>query len=139
MTNDLRIALEVVDRLNIDLFLTGGKISSHRREGIYTLLGSDAENMLGRYRVHKLFLAATAVDFENGLMVYSEDLAETKKAMIASADQVICLVDYSKFHKQAFTPFAKLEEIDILITDSRIPEEDIRALEERGVKVEVAK
>ncbi|NLL43504.1 MAG: DeoR/GlpR transcriptional regulator [Firmicutes bacterium] len=138
MTNDLRIALEVVDRLNIDLFLTGGKISSHRREGIYTLLGSDAENMLGRYRVHKLFLAATALDFENGLMVYSEDLAETKRAMIRSADQVICLLDYSKFHKQAFTPFAKLDEIDLLITDSRIPEEDLRALEERGVKVEVA-
>ncbi|MCK9526782.1 MAG: DeoR/GlpR family DNA-binding transcription regulator [Limnochordia bacterium] len=138
MTNDLRIALELVDKLNIDLFLTGGKISSHRREGTYTLLGSDAEHMLSKYKVHKLFLAATALDVQKGLMVYSEDLAETKKAMIRSAEQTICLLDYSKFHKQAFTPFARLEDIDVIITDSRIPDQDIRALEKLGISVEVA-
>jgi len=137
MTNDLRIAWEVVNKTNIDLFITGGKISSHRREGIYTLLGRDAEQMLSKYKVHKLFLAATALDLQKGLMVYSEELAETKKAMIRSAEQIICLIDYSKFHKQAFTPFAKLDDIDLIITDSRVPQEDIRALEKRGIRVEI--
>lgn len=138
MTNDLMIGCEALKKPNIDLFVTGGKISSHRREGVYTLLGRDAEQMLDKYKVHKLFLAATALDLEQGLMVYSEDLAETKRAMMRAAEQIICLIDYSKFHKQAFTTFAMLEDINIIITDNRIPKEDIQALEKHGITVEVA-
>lgn len=139
LTNDLLIAGEVLEKEKVTLYVTGGKLSDHRREGVYTLLGRDAETMLQKYKVNKLFLAATALNFKQGLMVYSEDVAAAKKAMIQAAEEIICLVDYSKFHQQAFLTFARLEEIDVLITDDRIPDQDIEYLESRGIKVEVAK
>ena len=138
LTNDLFVAGEVLNKHNITLYLTGGRLSDHRQEGVYTLFGRDAEAVLGKYQVNKLFLGVTALHFEQGLMVYSEDVAETKKDMIRAADQVICLLDYSKFHRQAFLPFAGLDEIDVIITDDRISQEDREFLTQKGIKVEVA-
>lgn len=138
LTNDLMIAGEVLNKENVALYVTGGKLSEHRREGVYTLLGRDAEAVLSKYQVNKLFLSTTTLHFKQGLMVYSEDVAETKKAMIRAAEQVICLLDYTKFHKQAFLPFASLEQIDMIITDDRITPEDLDFLTQLGIKVEVA-
>ncbi|HHT73386.1 MAG TPA: DeoR/GlpR transcriptional regulator [Firmicutes bacterium] len=139
LTNDLLIAGEVLEKENVTLYVTGGKLSDHRREGVYTLLGRDAEALLQKYKVNKLFLAATALNFKQGLMVYSEDVAAAKKAMLQAAEEVILLVDYTKFHQQAFLTFARLEEIDTIITDDRIPDHDVKYLESRGIKVEVAR
>lgn len=138
LTNDLMIAGEVVNKQNVTLYVTGGRLSEHRQEGVYTLLGRDAETVLSKYQVNTLFLGTTTLHFKQGLMVYSEDGAEAKKAMIRAADQVICLADYSKFHKQAFLSFAELQEIDVIITDDRIPPEDLNHLVELGIRVEVA-
>lgn len=139
LTNDLSIAGEVLDRNNINLYVTGGRLSQHRQEGVYTLVGRDAEAVLGKYQVKRLFLGATALNLKQGLMVYSEDVAETKRAMIRAADQIIVLVDYSKFHKQAFLPFADLSEVDVIITDERIRPTDLDFLTKQGIKVEVAR
>jgi DeoR family fructose operon transcriptional repressor len=138
LTNDLLIAGEVLEKENVTLYVTGGRLSDHRREGVYTLLGRDAEALLQKYKVNKLFLAATSLSFKQGLMVYSEDVAAAKKAMLQAAEKVICLIDYSKFHQQAFLTFARLEEVDIIITDDRIPDHDVKYLESRGIKVDVA-
>lgn len=134
ITNDMLIAMELMNKENITLYLTGGKL---RREGVFTLLGREAERTIKRYNANKLFLGVTALDFRQGLMVLSEDEAGIKRAMIESAKQVICLVDYSKFHKLAFTSFATLKDIHVLITDTRIPEEDQAFLRAQGIALEV--
>jgi len=105
ITNDLPIASELLNKENVTLYVTGGKL---RREGVFTLLGRDAERTISRHHASKLFLATSALDFAQGLMVLSEDEAEVKRAMVAAAKKVICLVDYSKFHKLAFISFASL-------------------------------
>ncbi len=135
VTNDMLIGMELMSKENITLYITGGKL---RREGVFTLLGREAERTIKRYNANKLFLGTSALDFEQGLMVLSEDEAEVKRAMIAVAKEVICLADYSKFHKTALTSFAQLREVQRLITDDRLPAEDLRRLEKMGVKVETA-
>ncbi len=134
ITNDLLIAMELLNRDEVTLYLTGGRL---RREGVYTLLGREAERIIRRYNANKLFLGTSALDFRQGLMVLSEDEAEIKRSMIATAKEVICLADYSKFHKSALTSFAALKEIGTLITDDRIPEADRRFLRDQGIKLVV--
>lgn len=136
LTNDLAIANELRDKEAVTLYLTGGKL---RRESVYTLLGRDAEASVRKYHAHKLFLATSALDIQQGLTVFSEEEAEIKKAMITASKQVICLADYSKFHKSAFVPFAAMEDLDVIITDERISEEDRRLLETKGTRVIVAR
>lgn len=132
LTNDLRIATELMYKENVTLLVTGGKL---RREGAYTLLGRDAERYLEKYQVKKVFLGTSALDFRSGLTVFSLDEAEIKRAMIKSAREIICLADSSKFHKVALASFCPLEKVGILITDSGISPEDQADLAARGIKV----
>ena len=134
ITNDMLIAMELMNKENVTLYVTGGKL---RREGVFTLLGREAERIIKRYNANKLFLGTSALDFRQGLMVLSEDEAGIKRAMIASAKEVICLVDYSKFHKSALVSFATFKDIQILITDARIPEEDQNFLRDQGIALEI--
>lgn len=134
ITDDLKIALELMNKPNVDLFVTGGRL---RREGAYTLLGRDAERVLEKYKAKKVFLGTTALDLATGLSVLNSEEAEIKRAMVEAAQEVICLVDYSKFHHVAFAPFCPIEKIHILITDSRIPPEEREALQQRGIEVQV--
>lgn len=134
ITGDLKIAFELMNKTNVDLFITGGRL---RREGAYTLLGRDTERILEKYKAKKVFLGTTALDMETGLSVLSSDEAEVKKAMLAAAQEVVCLVDYSKFHHVAFAPFCPMERINILITDSRIPPEEQELLQRRGIRVKI--
>lgn len=134
ITNDLIIAGELLSREAITLYLSGGRL---RREGVYTLLGREAERIILRYHANKLFLATSALDFEQGLTVFLEEEAEIKKAMLSAAKEIICLADYSKFHKTALVSFAPLKKIDRLITDDRIPETDLKYLKDQGIEVEV--
>jgi len=134
ITGDLKIAFELMNKTNVDLFITGGRL---RREGAYTLLGRDTERILEKYKAKKVFLGTTALDMEAGLSVLNSDEAEVKKAMIAAAQEVVCLVDYSKFHHVAFAPFCPMERINTLITDSRIPPEEQELLQRRGIRVKI--
>ena len=132
ITSDLKIALELMNKTYVDLFVTGGHL---RRDSSYTLLGRDAERVLEKYKAKKVFLGTTGLDLENGLSVLNSDEAEVKKAMISAAQEVICLVDYSKFNHVAFAPFCPMEKIDVLITDNRIPSAEREALQRRGISV----
>jgi DeoR/GlpR family transcriptional regulator of sugar metabolism len=134
ITNDLIIAGELLNKDNVTLYVTGGKL---RREGVFTLLGRDAEKMVQKYNANKLFLGTSALDFKQGLTVFSAEEVEVKRAMMNSAREVICLADYSKFHQLAFASFASLDDIDVLITDNRITMEDQAFLQKKKIKLEV--
>ncbi len=134
ITNDLMIAGELISKENITLYVVGGKL---RREGVFTLLGNDAEKMIQRYNANKLFLGTSALDFKQGLTAFSAEEVEVKRAMIHSAREIICLADYSKFHQLAFVSFASLDDVDILITDNRITNEDQAFLSQKNIKLEV--
>lgn len=133
VTNDLRIVTELIYKENVNLLVTGGRL---RREGAYTLYGRDTEKFLEKYQVQKVFLGTSALDFQHGLSVFSLDEAETKKAMVRSAREIICLVDHSKFHNVALVSFCPLEKVGMLITDNRISEDDRTQLAARGIKVD---
>ena len=134
VVSDLNIALELMNKTNINLFVAGGRL---RREGSYTLVGRDTERMLEKYQVKKVFLGTSALDLTTGLFVLNSDEAEVKKTMIAAAREVICLVDYSKFHHTAFAPFCPIERINTIITDARLPSEEQTYLQNQGIQVRV--
>jgi DeoR family transcriptional regulator, fructose operon transcriptional repressor len=132
ITGDLKIALELMNKSNVALFVTGGHL---RRDSSYTLLGRDAEKVLEKYKAKKVFLGTTGLDLENGLSVLNSDEAEVKKAMISAAQEIICLVDYSKFNHVAFAPFCPMEKINTLITDNRILPAEHDILQQRGISI----
>jgi DeoR/GlpR family transcriptional regulator of sugar metabolism len=57
--------------------------------------------------------------------------AETNRALIDSARQLVVLADHTKWRVVGLSTFATLEETDVLITDSRIPRDAQELLGER--------
>ena len=53
--------------------------------------------------------------------------------MMHAASQVIVLADSSKFGQRGFGRICALEDIDVIVTDERIPEQMISIIEEAGV------
>ncbi|NPV81155.1 MAG: DeoR/GlpR transcriptional regulator [Firmicutes bacterium] len=134
VTNNLMIALELGRRTGVSTHLTGGNIRSRAM----SLVGPAAVKSLLAYRVNKAFISANAFSCENGLTDASPEETEMKKAMMDIAQQVIALVDPSKFGRVAFMQVCPIERIDVLITTAGAPEEEVERLQEVGVKVIIA-
>jgi DeoR/GlpR family transcriptional regulator of sugar metabolism len=133
VTNSLPIANLFLNDENVELILTGGLM--YPRYGV--LLGPTAENTLSTIHTKTLFLSVAGV--HNGSL-YNQNvlLVQAEQRMMAQAQEVVLLVDSSKFGQQALARLCQLDEIDTVVTDSGISEEHRRGIEGAGCQVIVA-
>jgi DeoR family fructose operon transcriptional repressor len=133
VTNSLPIANLFLNDENVELILTGGLM--YPRYGV--LLGPTAENTLSTIHTKTLFLSVAGV--HNGSL-YNQNvlLVQSEQRMMAQAQEVVLLIDSSKFGQQALARLCGLEEVDTVVTDAGISEEHKRAIEGAGCQVIVA-
>jgi DeoR family transcriptional regulator of aga operon len=132
VTNALNVALEVATKTDARIILLGGNFS---RESSSTL-GSLAEQTLGELRVQKAFLGTQAFDLEHGLTDTTMEIAQVKRAMIRAARRVILLMDSTKLGHSGFIKVAPLTAVQMLITDTGLPEVARLEIERLGVEVQ---
>lgn len=133
ITNDLLIASNLSTR-EVSVHLTGGQICNYINK---YLVGPDAVETIRKHVASICFIGASSISINNGFMTQTNDDAAVKRAMIANSNFRICLADHLKFDKVSFTKFADIDEYDLIITDTAT-EEQIKAFEEKGVKMIVA-
>ena len=63
--------------------------------------------------------------------------AQLKRCMVASAGRVVALVDASKFGKTDLTPFARVDQLVHVLTDSDVNADFVQELRRMGVTVSV--
>ncbi len=131
VTNSTSFVPILKDCPGIELIVTGGSL----RSSTEALVGPITELALARMHVDKAFVATNAIDLEIGLTTPNLLEAATKKSMLQAAKQVILLADHSKLNKIAFAQVAKLEKIDIFITDDRLSPIEKKEIEKLGVEV----
>lgn len=112
---------------------TGGIL----REVSFTFVGPVAERFFHELYARKLFLSGIGFTLDSGLTDPQMIDTQVKKAMIASADQVIVVIDSSKFGVKSFTTVIGAYDIDILITDDGVPTQFVEDLRDHGVDVRV--
>jgi DeoR/GlpR family transcriptional regulator of sugar metabolism len=134
LTNSLPIINSLVGRPGINLIILGGFL----RESELSFIGHIAEQALSEVRADKVFISARAVSTEYG--VTNDFMAETAtdRAILKIGRQTILAVDHSKFGRVSTAFLAPLQDFDLLITDRGISPEDVRALEQQGLQVELA-
>lgn len=115
ITNDLQIALYLEANLEeSSIIVLGGTM----RRGLHCMVGPVAINSIRKLNVDKAFMATNACTPEKGFTTPSLEQAEIKQALMSIASQTIMLADSSKFGKVSLASFAKLGDVDKLITDS---------------------
>jgi DeoR/GlpR family transcriptional regulator of sugar metabolism len=134
ITNALNIATELLNHDKITQIVIGGLL----RTSELSLIGHLTVQALKELHADKVFLGMHAIDIHNGLT--SDHLPEvlTDRALIEFATETILVVDHTKFGRVSNSFVAPVTAVDTIITDDKVPQETIHALEELGIEVIVA-
>ncbi|ACZ43501.1 transcriptional regulator, DeoR family [Thermobaculum terrenum ATCC BAA-798] len=133
ITSALNIATLLASYPNITVIVLGGVL----RHGHLSLLGVLTEEALENIRADKLFMGTPAIHADYGLS--ADDMAEVQvdRALMDASREVIVLADHTKFGRVATIRVAPIRRIRRVITDKAAPQDDIAALREQGIKVDV--
>ena len=131
LTSAMNVAMALIDSLEIEIVQLGGIV----RKSSGSAVGHFAEEMLKRFSCSKLFLSVDGISLEHGLSTSNMLEAHLNSQMIRAVQKTIVLVDSQKFEKKGFGKICDLEDVDIIITDSKITNNYLEKLEERGVEV----
>ena len=134
VTHAVPVAARLAGSPQIELHLLPGRVRSTTQAAV----GSDTVAALADLRVDVVFLGTNGISTEHGLSTPDRDEAATKRAMVASARQVVVLADASKVGTESPVRFARLDQVDVLVTDDGVPDEERDAIEQAGVEVVVA-
>jgi DeoR/GlpR family transcriptional regulator of sugar metabolism len=133
VTNSLPIANLFLNDDNVELILTGGLM--YPRYGV--LLGPTAEHVLSTIHTKTLFLSVAGV--HNGAL-YNQNLllVQSERRMMEQAQEIVMLVDSTKFGQQALARLGELTENDTVVTDAAISDEHRKSIEAAGCQLIVA-
>jgi len=133
MTNSLHIVSALLAQAGTRVLVPGGAV--FREQDI--ILSASGDDLMPRFYATKLFMGATAVG-PQGIMQPDVVLVASERRLIDRAEQLILLVDSSKFQGPSGNIVCGLEDIDIVVTDSGIGRDHRKMLESAGVRVIVA-
>ncbi|MEA5016818.1 MAG: DeoR/GlpR family DNA-binding transcription regulator [Candidatus Limiplasma sp.] len=135
ITNSIRQLFEstTIDSQNMTMICLGGVFRAKN----YSLAGGLSVDSARNFRPSKAFISCRAIE-PTGLSDGSIYEVETKRALIATAKEVIVLADSSKFEETGTVFLSDLKIVTRVITDEKVSKEAVRMLEMAGVEVVIA-
>jgi len=130
VTNAPPLTGELLSRAG-NVKLTGGTLRAKTR----TLVGPTAEHFMDQKYFDLVLLGTNGIHGSVGLTTPNEATAKMKSLMVEHSQRVVLLADSSKFGECSFSRFARVGEIDTLITDAGPPDSLERALDDAEVTV----
>jgi DeoR family transcriptional regulator of aga operon len=130
ITNALNIANELI-RDEIKVIIPGGIL----RSTSLSLIGPIAENSIKNYYCDKCFIGVDGIDSQSGIYTPIPEEAHLNKLMIEYSKEVIVVTDSTKFKRKSFGFIAPISKVHMIITDSRIPEDELKNLQSMGIRV----
>ena len=131
VTNGLLIAAALSDAPGISVLVTGGML----RLQAMSLVGDVGAEALRTTRISKGFLGARGLSLEAGLMDLNPDEVRIKREMAGVCERVVCIADGTKWYRTALLPFVAAEQVDVIVTDTSAPAEEVKAWEARGARI----
>jgi DeoR family fructose operon transcriptional repressor len=131
VTNSLITALTLSRRGIRELTVLGGAVRTKR----HAMVDDTTRAELQHLAIDVVFMSCDGLSFQHGLTTpYREEFA-IKRAMIERARRVVALVDQSKFGNVQMFSFARFEEIDVLVTDTRVDPDAVDFLTSHNITV----
>lgn len=127
-TNSFPIAEHLLKHSKNTIMLSGGAI--YREQNI--ILSPFDNDVTRNFCAKRMFMGAQGLG-HLGLMEADPLLIQAEQKLIDQADELVVLVDSSKFKRRSSLILCRLERITTVITDSEIRDDDRRMLEDAGV------
>ncbi|MEO5587251.1 MAG: DeoR/GlpR family DNA-binding transcription regulator [Novosphingobium sp.] len=133
LTNSLHIVNALLPQAGTRILVPSGSL--FREQNI--ILAAAGEDSMPRFHAPKLFMGAAAVG-PQGVMQADVVLVAAERRLIDRSEEVIVLVDSSKFVSSSGTIVCGLSEIDTIITDAGIGAEMADIVAKAGVRLIIA-
>jgi len=134
VTNGILVAASLADAPGINVLVTGGML----RLSAMSLVGDLGAELLRATRINKGFLGARGLSIERGLMDLNPDEVRIKQEMADACEEVVGILDGTKWHRSALLTFVAPDDVDAIVTDSSAPPEQVEAWKARDADVVVA-
>ncbi len=133
ITNTLNIAMRLAAFPHISVIVLGGML----RHSELSMLGLLMEHALENLRADKLFMGTPAIHVDYGFS--ADDMAEVHSdhVLMSVAREITVLADHTKFGRIATMRVAPIKRVQRVITDAAVHADDVKALQDHGVVVEV--
>jgi DeoR family ulaG and ulaABCDEF operon transcriptional repressor len=132
LTNSLHIVHALLPQTGTRVLLPSGTV--FREQNI--VLAPAGEDSMPRFHAPKLFMGAAAVG-PQGVMQQDVILVAAERRFMDRAEEVVLLVDSSKFRSSSGAIVCGLDEVDTIVTDAGIPQDMADRLRDLGVKLVV--
>jgi len=133
VTNSLPVANLFAASDRADLILVGGYV--HGRTGV--LHGAYAEQMLRSINVRWTVVSGAGVN-QRGLFNSNLQVATAEKVMIDVAEEVVAVVDSTKFGHQSLAHVCQLDRIDRIVVDDQLSDKWRQIATNAGVQLTIA-
>ena len=133
LTNSLRIVSALLLQPGTRVLVPAGQVFSEQN----IILAASSDDGMQRFHAPKLFMSAAAAG-SAGLMQADIMLIGVERRLIDRADEIIVLLDSSKFDGPSGHIVCGLDEIDVLITDRGVSPRYAQMVQDAGVKLIVA-
>lgn len=130
-TTGLSCATELAELSKPTVMLPGGKLNRYSQ----SVFGYSAIRELERVNFHQAFLGVSGFCQAVGFTCGIHEEAILKQMAIRQSDQVIALMDSSKLDVKCSFDVCELEDIDIVVSDGKLPEDFLAECEKKRVTV----
>ena len=131
VTNGIRVATELAAQPSITVLMPGGAV----RWEAFSLVGKWGTIMLRQLNIQKAFVGAVGFTLEEGLTDVNAEEAELKRAMVATAKDVVGVFDHTKWNRVAMATFCPTNRLRLVISDDRAPIDSVKAARDLGIDV----
>jgi ribose transport system substrate-binding protein len=121
ITNGIEVAYALAENSTHTIILIGGVLRPDRA----LTVGYLGEKILENLHIKTAFVSCSGFSVEIGLTQVDIQEAQLKSRMIESAERVVALIDSTKFGKVDLTPFAAVEQVSHILTDSDLAADHI--------------
>ena len=87
--------------------------------------------------IQKGFFGAHGLNIPEGLTDVSAGEADVKRPLVAMCRQVIAVLDATKWGRVGLASFARLDELDCVVTDAQAPADLVEQVRSWGVEIEL--
>lgn len=134
VTNGAQLPLRVGDAEGITVVCTGGTL----RPRSLSYVGPQTLRAIEGYRVRKALVSCKGFTLADGPSETGEADAEVKQALCRAAEEVVLLVDHTKWGHSSLVPICPVSALRTVVTD-RLPPADERArLQAAGIRLHLA-
>jgi ribose transport system substrate-binding protein len=114
ITNGIEVAFALGQNPTHTIILIGGILRPDRA----LVVGYLGERILEDLHIKTAFVSCSGFSVESGLTQVDIQEAQLKSKMLESAERVVALIDSSKFGQVDLTPFATIDRVSHILTDS---------------------